>query len=176
MSARHLPPFPWARPGSCSSGSPATASNGPTRRLLIAHPLYPLCATGSPHLAGASIRGRYAHFASCSTAGLPMMTLLIPEEGSQSARHRCDEVPCTQLSPASMGQAVPGEAVGLSSDVEEPVRGEAAAPRRARAQELLMSGPETCKRAGPAALDFVCQTLRAFCNPALARPILLNLR
>jgi hypothetical protein len=58
------------------------------RRLLIAHPLYPLCATGSPHLARASIRGRYALFASCSTAGLPMMSLLIPEEGSQRARNR----------------------------------------------------------------------------------------
>jgi hypothetical protein len=39
-----------------------------------------------------------------------------------------------------------------------------------------MSVLETCKRAGPAALDFVCQTLRAFCNPVLARPILLNPR
>jgi hypothetical protein len=39
-----------------------------------------------------------------------------------------------------------------------------------------MSVPETCKRAGPAALDFVGQTLRAFCNPALARPSLLNAR
>ena len=92
----------------------------------------------------------------------------------QSARDRCDEVPCTQLSPAPMGQAVPGEAVGLSSDVEEPVRGEAAAPRRARAQELLMSGPETCKRAGPAAPGFVGHTLRAFSNAELARSILLN--
>jgi hypothetical protein len=39
-----------------------------------------------------------------------------------------------------------------------------------------MSVLETCKRAGPAALDFVSQTLRAFGNPALARPILLNPR
>jgi hypothetical protein len=39
-----------------------------------------------------------------------------------------------------------------------------------------MSLQETCKRAGHAALDFVSQTLRAFCNPALARPILLNPR
>jgi hypothetical protein len=52
----------------------------------------------------------------------------------------------------------------------------ATAPRRARAQEVLMSVLETCKRAGPVALDFVSQTLGAFCNPALARPILLNLR
>jgi hypothetical protein len=35
---------------------------------------------------------------------------------------------------------------------------------------------ETCKRDGPTALDFVGQTLRAFCNPALARPILLTPR
>jgi hypothetical protein len=39
-----------------------------------------------------------------------------------------------------------------------------------------MSVRETCKRAGHAALDFVSQTLRAFGNPALARPILLNPR
>jgi hypothetical protein len=42
---------------------------------------------------------------------------------------------------------------------------------------------ETCKRGGhvaldfvSAALDFVSRTLRAFGNPALARPILLNPR
>ena len=39
-----------------------------------------------------------------------------------------------------------------------------------------MSALETCKRAGNAALDFVSQTLRAFGNPALPRPILLNPR
>jgi hypothetical protein len=39
-----------------------------------------------------------------------------------------------------------------------------------------MSVLETCKRAGRAALDFVSQTLRAFGNRALARPILLNRR
>jgi hypothetical protein len=50
----------------------------------------------------------------------------------------------------------------------------ATAPRRAHAEEVLMSVLETCKRAGHAALDFVSQTLRAFCNPALARPILPN--
>jgi hypothetical protein len=39
-----------------------------------------------------------------------------------------------------------------------------------------MSVLETCKRAGPAALDFVSQTPRASCNPALARPTFLNPR
>jgi transposase len=46
----------------------------------------------------------------------------------------------------------------------------------ARAQAVLMSVLETCKRAGQSALDFVSQTLRAFGNPALPRPILLNPR
>jgi hypothetical protein len=38
----------------------------------------------------------------------------------------------------------------------------ATAPRRARAEEVLMLVLETCERAGPAALDSVSQTLRAF--------------
>jgi hypothetical protein len=52
----------------------------------------------------------------------------------------------------------------------------ATAPKRVRAQEVLRSLLETCKRAGLAVLDFVSQTLRAFRIPALARPILLNPR
>ena len=43
----------------------------------------------------------------------------------------------------------------------------------ARAQEVLMSVLQTCKRTGRAALEFVSQTLRAFGNPNLNRPILL---
>jgi len=46
----------------------------------------------------------------------------------------------------------------------------------ARAQEVLMSVLETCKRAGRSALEFVSQTLRAFGNPQLPRPILLTPR
>jgi transposase len=44
----------------------------------------------------------------------------------------------------------------------------------AHAQGVLMSVLETCKRAGHSALEFVSQTLRAFGNPQLARPILLT--
>ena len=46
----------------------------------------------------------------------------------------------------------------------------------ARAQEVLMSVLETCRRAGRPGLEFVSQTLRAFANPLLPRPILLTLR
>jgi transposase len=43
----------------------------------------------------------------------------------------------------------------------------------ARAQGVLLSILETCKRAGRSGLEFVSQTLRAFGNPLLSRPILL---
>jgi transposase len=43
----------------------------------------------------------------------------------------------------------------------------------AHAQEVLMSVLETCKRAGRSGLDFVSETLRAFGNPLLPRPVLL---
>jgi transposase len=46
----------------------------------------------------------------------------------------------------------------------------------AHAQEVLMSVLETCKRTGRLALEFVSQTLRAFGNPLLPRPILLTPR
>ena len=46
----------------------------------------------------------------------------------------------------------------------------------ARAQETLMSVLETCRRAGLSGLEFVSQTLRAFANPLLPRPILLTPR
>jgi transposase len=46
----------------------------------------------------------------------------------------------------------------------------------ARAQEVLMSVLETCRRAGRPGLEFVSQTLRAFNNPLLPRPILLTPR
>src|SRR3954463_12615791 len=46
----------------------------------------------------------------------------------------------------------------------------------ARAQEVLMSVLETCKRAGHPGLEFVSQTLRAFANAQLPRPILLTPR
>ncbi|HVI52809.1 MAG TPA: IS66 family transposase [Candidatus Sulfotelmatobacter sp.] len=46
----------------------------------------------------------------------------------------------------------------------------------ARAQEVLMSVLETCRRAGHPGLEFVSQTLRAFANPTLPRPILLTPR
>jgi transposase len=46
----------------------------------------------------------------------------------------------------------------------------------ARAQEVLMSVLETCRRAGRPSLEFVSQTLRAFNNPLLPRPILLTPR
>jgi transposase len=46
----------------------------------------------------------------------------------------------------------------------------------ARAQEVLMSVLETCRRAGRPGLEFVSQTLRAFGNPRLPRPILLTPR
>jgi transposase len=43
----------------------------------------------------------------------------------------------------------------------------------ARAQEVLTSVLETCKRVGRSGLDFVSQALRAFSNPLIPRPILL---
>jgi transposase len=46
----------------------------------------------------------------------------------------------------------------------------------ARAQEVLMSVLQTCKRNGRSGLEFASQTLRAFGNPLLPRPILLPLR
>jgi transposase len=46
----------------------------------------------------------------------------------------------------------------------------------ARAQEVLMSVLETCRRAGRPGLEFVSQSLRAFANPLLPRPILLTPR
>ena len=46
----------------------------------------------------------------------------------------------------------------------------------AHAQEVLMSVLETCRRAGRSGLEFVSQTLRAFANPRLPRPILLTPR
>jgi transposase len=46
----------------------------------------------------------------------------------------------------------------------------------ARAQEVLMSVLETCRRAGRSGLEFVSQTLRAFGNPLLPCPILLTPR
>jgi transposase len=46
----------------------------------------------------------------------------------------------------------------------------------ARAQSVLMSVLETCKRTGRSGLEFVSQTLRAFGNPQLPRPILLTRR
>jgi transposase len=46
----------------------------------------------------------------------------------------------------------------------------------AHAQEVLMSVLETCRRAGRSGLEFVSQTLRAFANPLLPRPILLTPR
>jgi transposase len=46
----------------------------------------------------------------------------------------------------------------------------------ARAQEVLMSVLQTCKRIGRSGLDFVSQTLRAFGNPLLPRPVLLPTR
>jgi transposase len=44
------------------------------------------------------------------------------------------------------------------------------------AQEVLTSVLETCRRAGHSALDFVSQSLRAFGNPLLQRPVLLSPR
>jgi transposase len=44
----------------------------------------------------------------------------------------------------------------------------------ARAQEILMSVLQTCKRLGLSGLDFVSRTLRAFGNPLLPRPVLLT--
>jgi transposase len=46
----------------------------------------------------------------------------------------------------------------------------------AHAQEVLMSVLETCRRAGRSGLEFISQTLRAFANPLLPRPILLTPR
>src|SRR3954454_10790533 len=46
----------------------------------------------------------------------------------------------------------------------------------ARAQGVLRSVLETCKRAGRSGLEFVSQTLRAFANPLLPRPVLLTPR
>src|SRR3954468_14750307 len=46
----------------------------------------------------------------------------------------------------------------------------------AHAQGVLMSVLETCKRAGRSGLEFVSQTLRAFGNPLLPRPVLLTPR
>jgi transposase len=43
----------------------------------------------------------------------------------------------------------------------------------AHAQEVLMSVLQTCKRTGRSGLEFVSQTLRAFGNPLLPRPVLL---
>ena len=44
----------------------------------------------------------------------------------------------------------------------------------ARAQDVLMSVLETCRRAGRPGLEFVSQTLRGFANPRLPRPIFLT--
>jgi transposase len=44
--------------------------------------------------------------------------------------------------------------------------------RGAHAQEVLMSVLQTCKRIGLLGLEFVSETLRAFGNPLLSRPIL----
>src|SRR3954447_2460395 len=46
----------------------------------------------------------------------------------------------------------------------------------AHAQGVLMSVLETCRRTGRSGLEFVSQTLRAFANPLLPRPILLTPR
>jgi transposase len=46
----------------------------------------------------------------------------------------------------------------------------------AHAQEVLLSVLETCRRVGLVGLDFVSQTLRAYGNPLLPRPILLTPR
>jgi transposase len=46
----------------------------------------------------------------------------------------------------------------------------------AHAQEVLMSVLETCRRNGRAGMEFVSQTLRAFGNPQLPRPVLINPR
>jgi transposase len=46
----------------------------------------------------------------------------------------------------------------------------------ARAQDVLRSVRETGQRAGRSGLEFVSQTLRAFANPWLPRPILLTPR
>ena len=46
----------------------------------------------------------------------------------------------------------------------------------AHAQEVLMSVLETCKRSGRSGLEFVSQTLCAFANPLLPRPMLLTPR
>ncbi len=46
----------------------------------------------------------------------------------------------------------------------------------ARAQEVVLSVLQTCKRSGRSGLDFVNQTLRAFGNPMLPQPILLSPR
>lgn len=46
----------------------------------------------------------------------------------------------------------------------------------ARAQEVLMSVLVTCQRAGRSGLEFVSQTLCAFANPLLPRPVLLTPR
>src|SRR5262249_51102268 len=54
-------------------------------------------------------------------------------------RDPCGEERCGQISPGHTLQADPAEVVGLSSDVEVPVRGVATALRRARAEEVLMS-------------------------------------
>jgi transposase len=43
----------------------------------------------------------------------------------------------------------------------------------ARAQGVLLSVLETCRRAGRSGVEFVSQTLRAFGNPLLPRPVLL---
>ncbi len=46
----------------------------------------------------------------------------------------------------------------------------------AHAQEVLMSVLQTCKRLGRSGLDFVSNTLRAFGNPLLPRPVLFATR
>ena len=46
----------------------------------------------------------------------------------------------------------------------------------AKAQGILMSVLQTCKRVGLPAVEYVSQTLRAFGNPQLSRPILLSSR
>jgi len=46
----------------------------------------------------------------------------------------------------------------------------------ARAQEVLMSVLQTCRRIGRPGLDFISQTLRAFRNPLLPHPVLLSPR
>jgi transposase len=72
--------------------------------------------------------------------------------------------------PATNGEA---EQAIRPAVVNRKVWGGNRTPAGAQAQGVLMSVLRTCRQQALSALDFVSQSLRAFGNPLLTRPVLL---